>query len=82
MHDLVDHGIEQRAVVRDDHHRAGPGREVAFQPERRLQVQVVGGLVEQKQIRCREQRRRQGDAHAPAAGKFRARPRLCRLIEA
>ena len=43
--DLV-HQAEQFAVVADDHHHLGPGRHRVVQPFPRVQVQVVGRLVQ------------------------------------
>ena len=42
---------------------------------------MVGRLVEQQQFRAREQHRRQGDPHPPAAGEVRAGTRLGLGIE-
>ena len=69
MRDALHGAVEEVAVVR--HHREGawvlahPG----FQPHRRLQVQVVGRLVEQQQVRGRHQRLGEIEADAPAAGE-------------
>ncbi len=41
----------------------------ALQPLHRLQIQVVGGLVQQQDFRVADQQLRQGDAHLPAAGE-------------
>jgi hypothetical protein len=41
--------------------------EPGFQPDQRVQVQVVGGLVQQQQVGRAHQRARQLQAHAPAA---------------
>ena len=49
---------------------------MVLQPERAFEVEIVGRLVEQQQVGLREQRRGERDAHAPAAGKFRAWPLL------
>ena len=47
-----------------------------LQPQRAFQIEIVGRLVEQQQFGLGEQRGGERDAHAPAAGKFRARARL------
>ncbi len=47
-----------------------------LQPQRAFEVEVVGRLVEQQQIGLGEQRGGERDAHAPAAGEFRAGPCL------
>ena len=53
----------------DDQHGALVAFEPGFQPDQRVQIQVVGGLVEQQQIRWAHQRSGQLQAHAPAARK-------------
>ena len=78
MQDLVDRGIEQVAVMADDDHRARIVRQMVFQPQRAFEIEIVGRLVQQQQIRRREQRRGERHAHAPAAGKFGDRPGLVR----
>ena len=60
----------------DDEQRRRIMREMLLQPERAFEVEIVGRLVEQQQVGLREQRRGERDAHAPAAGKFRAGPLL------
>jgi hypothetical protein len=41
----------------------------AFQPDQRVEVEVVGRFVEQQQVGRAHQRARQLQAHAPAAGE-------------
>ena len=41
-----------------------------LEPQRAFHVEVVGRLVQQKQVRLGEQRRRHGDPHAPSAGEL------------
>ena len=62
----------------DDDHGARIVRQMVLQPQRAFEVEIVGRLVQQQQIGRRKQRRRQRHAHPPAAGKFRAGPRLVR----
>ena len=76
VQDLVDGGVEQVAVMADHDHGARIVGQMVFQPQRAFEVEVVGGLVEQQKVGRREQRRRQRHPHAPAAGEFRAWPRL------
>jgi len=52
--------------VRDDHHRRVAGVDHAFQPADRIDVEVVGRLVEQQDVRVGEQRLRQQHAQLPA----------------
>ena len=76
MQDLVDGGVEQVAIMADDDHGARIVRQMIFQPQRAFEIEIVGGLVQQQQVGRRKQRRCERDAHAPAAGEFRAGPRL------
>ena len=57
--DAVAHVVEEIAVVRDQDQRAGIAREPRFQPHQRVEVEVVGGLVEQHQVAGAHQRARQ-----------------------
>ena len=59
--------VEQLPVVADDDEGVGVTAQVAHEPQDRLQIQVVGGLVEEQEIRLGEQGRRQGHPHLPAA---------------
>ncbi|MNQ40609.1 hypothetical protein D3C85_542680 [compost metagenome] len=80
--DDVDHAVQEVAVVRDDDQRAGIALEPILQPDDRVQVQVVGGLVQQQQVGRAHQRLRQVQAHAPAAGEAGQRQVHLRLGEA
>src|SRR3546814_6376671 len=71
----LDHIVEQVAFVADDDKLARIASQEAFQPHRRLQVEVVGRLVEQQQVGVREEQRRKRDAHLPPARE--AVERLC-----
>ena len=68
--------VEELAVVRDQQQRAGILQQPLLQPEHRVHVEVVGGFVEQQQVAGHHQRARQVQAHAPAAGERRHRPRV------
>ena len=81
MRDRFHRAIQQAAVMGDHEGRAGKARQPGLQPHRRFQVEVVGRLVQQQQVRVGEQRRGQRDAHAPAAGKLGDRPSLGGLVE-
>ena len=81
MQDPVDRVVEQIAVMADDDHRARVARDVLLEPKRRLEVEIVGGLVEQQQIGLGEQHRGERHAHAPAAGEFRASAALLGMGE-
>jgi hypothetical protein len=51
--------------VRDDHHRARKAAQQLLEPGDRVQVEMVGGLVEQQHVGQCHQRLRQRDALLP-----------------
>ena len=59
--------VEEVAVVRDDDERPLVALEKAFEPVNRVEVQVVGGLVEQERGGRSEERLRQQHPHLLAA---------------
>ena len=61
--------VEEPAVVGHHDERAGQADEVGGEPGDRLDVEVVGRLVEDDQVVAREQQRRQRAATALAAGQ-------------
>ena len=58
--DLVD-PVEQFAVVADDDHDPGPGGDGVVEPSAGVQVEVVGRLVEQQDVRAAQEQRGQRD---------------------
>ena len=58
--------VQKLAVVADHDHGALVALEPGLQPDQGVQVQVVGGLVEQQQVRGAHQRAGQLQPHAPA----------------
>ncbi len=56
--------------MRDDHVRVGIAGQVLLKPVAGFEIEVVGGLVEQQQVRPLEQELGKREAHLPAAGKF------------
>ncbi len=80
--DGFDGAVEQAAIVGDDDGGAGEAGQPALQPHRRLEIEVVGRLVEQQQVRRGEQGGGQRDAHPPAAGELPHRAGLRRRVEA
>jgi len=72
--DVVDHSIEEIPVVGNQQQSALVALEEVFQPQDRIEVQVVGWFVEQQQVRGAHQRLGQVKAHAPATGKVGDRP--------
>ena len=70
MQDVIDGVVQQFAVVADDDGGVRVLPQPRFQPQRALQVEVVGRLVEQQQVGRGEQRGGQRHPHPPAAGKL------------
>ncbi len=66
----------------DDDERRRIGLQIVDEPERAFEVEIIGRLVEQQEVGRREQHRRERHPHAPAAGEFRQRAVLRRLVEA
>ncbi len=67
--DLDDAGrqpLEERAIVRHEHHRALVFGEEGLEPGNGLDIEVVGGLVQQQQFRLAHQRARQQHAALPS----------------
>ena len=71
MRDRLHRSVEQALVVADHQRRAGELRQPRLKPHRRLEVEMVGRLVQQQQVGGGEQHGRQRHAHAPAAGERR-----------
>ena len=61
--------LEERAIVRHEDDGAAILGEEGFEPGDRLDVEVIGGLVEQQQIGLADQRARQQHAALPSAGE-------------
>ena len=79
---MIANGIEQIAVMADDKDRCRIALKIIDQPERALEIEVIGRLVEKQKIGARKQNSGERDAHPPAAGKFGKRLLLRRFIEA
>ena len=76
--DHVHHAVQEIAVVRDDEKRPGVAFEPVLEPEDGVEVEVIGRLVEEQQVRGAHQRLRQVQPHAPAARE--ARDRFAHLL--
>ena len=79
--DTVADAIEEFAIVRDQQQRAGIGPQPGLEPEDRVDVEVVGGFVEQQQVGAAHERTGNIDAHPPAAGKSADRPLVLGVLE-
>ena len=71
--DVIDAGVHEGAVVADDEHGAVVVGDKAAQPLDALEIQVVGGLVEQQQVGVAQEELGERDTHLPAAGELGAR---------
>ena len=69
-------GVHERTIVRHDDDRFVGIVEPFLKPGRGVQVEVVGGFVEEQQVGGRNELRRKSDAPALAARERRHEPRL------
>ena len=74
FHDMGGHPIQEVAVVADEHEAAGPFEQELLEPEEALQIQVVGRLVQEQQVRPLHEQTSQGHPHAPSSGELPDRP--------
>ncbi len=75
------HGLEEPAIVRDEHDGRVELLQVRLEPLQRLDVEVVGGLVEQQQVGIAGQRPRQRGTRQLAAGERLQRALHVRVAE-
>ena len=73
VQDVIGDRLEERAVVRDEEDGGVETAQVPLQPQRGLEVQVVGGLVEEQQVGRGGELARQRHAAALAAAQGRER---------
>ena len=67
FHDAADELIQELAIVRDQQDRAGIGLQIALEPHQRIEVEVVGRLVEHQQVGLLDEQAGEVCAHHPAA---------------
>ncbi len=79
--DVVDEPLHERAVVADDQDRSVVGAQERLEPSHRLQVQVVGGLVEQQHVGLAQQQLRQREPHEPPSRELARVPLQVALPE-
>ena len=70
LHGPVGHMVEEGAIVRNQDHGPWVVLEEAFKPLDGFNVEVVGGLVQQQEVRGNEQKLAQFDPHLPASAEF------------
>ena len=69
MEDVIDDGLEEGAIVAHHHHGRVELAQVILQPAGGLEIEVIGGLVEQEQVGRRHQLAHQPQASALAAAQ-------------
>jgi hypothetical protein len=72
MQNGADGTVQQATVVADDNDGMGIFLQIAFEPERAFEVEVVGGFVQKQKVRLSEKHSGECHAHAPSTGKGRA----------
>ena len=72
---VVHDGIEELPVVGDEQQGPGVAPQPAFQPDHRIEVEVVRGLVEQEEVRGGDEGAGERGAHPPAPGEGVQTPR-------
>jgi hypothetical protein len=82
VEDVVGDVVQQVALVADDQHRRPIALEEILEPQSRLEIEMVRRLVEEQQVRSREEQRGERHAHPPAAREAVERPLLHLLVEA
>ena len=73
--------VQKLAVVRDHQHGRRLALQPRFEPDDRIQVEVIGRLVEQQQIGRTQERARQRQSIAPSAGERAHRTRAVGFCE-
>ncbi len=71
VRDHVHHAVQEIAVVRNDEERPAIALEPLLEPEDGVEVEMVGRLIQQQEVRGTHQRLREIQTHAPAAGEAR-----------
>ena len=74
--DAIGHPIEELAVVSDQQQRAAIPPQPLLEPENRIEIKVVGRLIEQQQVRATHERLGEIETHAPASRERPHRPCL------
>ena len=70
LDDAIHRDVEKVAVVRDQHVGEGILQQIFLEPVAGFEIEMVGRLVEQQQVRLRQQQLGQCNAHLPAAGEL------------
>src|SRR5574340_361106 len=73
--------VEEVAIMGDNNCGALPLTELAFKPLHSVDVEVIGGLIQEKHVRLREQQACQVGASSLAAGEVVERHAEIALVE-
>src|SRR5215467_12089592 len=74
-------GIEEFSIVGDHQQRAAISVEVRFEPQHRVEVQMVRWFVQQQKVRWIHQRLCQVEANSPTARELAVRTTMIRCSE-
>src|SRR5215475_9243725 len=72
---VVDHRRQERAIVADQEHRRARGGEILLEPRRRLEVEMIGRLIEEQNVRGADELARKPQAAALTAAELQHRLR-------
>ena len=70
LEDTLRDRIDEIAIVAHEQDGAGPLLQMAFEPRHAVDIEMVGGLVEQQYVGFGEQQPGQRDPHAPSTGEL------------
>ncbi len=70
LDDPVGHVVDEVTIVADEQQRTAPRHEVVLEPRRAVDVEVVGGFVEDQDVGVADEQASQRHAHPPAAGQL------------
>ena len=82
VRDVRAHLVQEVSIVTDDDHGRVVGVQRALEPADRVDVEVVGGFIEQQHVGSREQRLREQHAQLEAGRQFAHRPVMLRFVDA
>ena len=68
--DLIYRHVEEVAIMRNQQERVGIILQILFQPVASFEIEMVGGLIEQQQVRLLQQQFGEREAHLPATGEL------------
>src|SRR5690606_4897318 len=74
VHDTVDCAIEELAIVRDHEQRAAIAAQPLLEPHHRIEIEMIGRLIQQQQVGATHQRLGDVQPYTPAARERADRP--------